>query len=113
MKRIGTEGDPKTSLTAVVAIVGTLILVLIIVGLQALFYHVENDAYAQVYSEPNLDLKMVRAQQLELLNSYGWIDREKGVVRVPIDRAMEMVVADPNAAVGAAIPAGAGTAGSP
>jgi hypothetical protein len=94
--RIGTEGDPKTGLTAVVGIVGALALVLIIVGLQALFYHVEDDIYSEIYAEPNLDVRMVRAQQLEVLNSYGWVDREKGVVRIPIDRAMEMVIADPS-----------------
>lgn len=112
MKRIGTEGDPKTGLTAVVAIVGTLILVLTIVALQALYYHVEDDIYAELYAEPNLDLKMVRAQQLELLNSYGWVDREKGLVRIPIDRAMELVVADPNAGAAAAA-GGEGAAKSP
>jgi hypothetical protein len=25
------------------------------------------------------------------LDSYGWVDRQKGIVHVPIDRAMEMV----------------------
>jgi hypothetical protein len=28
----------------------------------------------------------------EQLNKYGWVDREKGVVHIPIDRAMELVV---------------------
>lgn len=96
MARRGIEGDPRTGQAVVVGIVGTLILILIVVGLQALFYHVEDDLYSQIYAEPQLDVKMVKAQQLELLASYGWVDREKGVVRIPIDRAMEMVVADPS-----------------
>ena len=100
MARTGNEGDPKTGLTAVVGIVGTLVLILVIVGLQALFYHVEGDVYSEIYAEPNLDVRMVRAQQLEVLNSYGWVDREKGVARIPIDRAMEMVIADQSAGGG-------------
>ncbi len=28
----------------------------------------------------------------EMLRTYGWIDREAGVVRIPIERAMELVV---------------------
>jgi len=32
-----------------------------------------------------------RAQRLEKLASYGWIDREAGVVHMPIERAMELV----------------------
>lgn len=32
------------------------------------------------------------------LNSYGWVDRQKGVVRIPIDKAMDQVVAESAAA---------------
>lgn len=95
MVRTGMEGDPKTGLTLVVGIVGALVLVTIIVGLQAVYYDVEGDIVTEIYAEPNLDVKMVKAQQLELLNSYGWVDREQGVVRIPIDRAMELVIAEP------------------
>jgi hypothetical protein len=31
----------------------------------------------------------MRRQQLRRLQSYGWVDREKGLVHVPIDEAME------------------------
>ena len=30
------------------------------------------------------------ARARENLASYGWVDRERGVVRIPIDRAMEL-----------------------
>ncbi len=110
MARTGMEGDPKTGLTLVVGIVGVLLLVMIIVGLQAVYYDVENDIVAEIYAEPSLDVKLVKAQQLEVLNSYGWVDREKGVVRIPIDRAMELVIAEP---VGGAMATGEGTARTP
>jgi len=32
-----------------------------------------------------------RAQAMERLHSTGWVDRSKGVVHIPIERAMEMV----------------------
>ncbi len=38
------------------------------------------------------DLKKMRAQEESLLNSYGWIDRQKGIVRIPIDRAIDELV---------------------
>ncbi len=38
------------------------------------------------------DLKHFRAREEESLNTYGWIDRTSGVVRVPIERAMELVL---------------------
>ncbi len=41
---------------------------------------------------PRLDLRDFRAQEDKQLTGYGWIDRTAGVVRVPIDRAMEQVL---------------------
>src|SRR2546423_9834090 len=40
---------------------------------------------------PNLDLKAVRAAEDQMLNSYGWVDQQKGVVRLPIDRAIDLL----------------------
>ena len=37
------------------------------------------------------DQAKVRAQEEELLNTYGWVDRQAGVVHLPIDRAMQMI----------------------
>jgi hypothetical protein len=41
---------------------------------------------------PGEDLQQLRAYEGPKLNSYDWVDRDKGVVRIPIDRAMELVV---------------------
>ncbi len=38
------------------------------------------------------DLKSFRAREEETLQNYGWVDRRAGVVRVPIERAMELVL---------------------
>jgi hypothetical protein len=37
------------------------------------------------------DLAAYRRRQNGLLSTYGWIDRDKGVVRLPIERAMDIV----------------------
>jgi hypothetical protein len=53
----------------------------------------------KVFPEPQLektpipDLKAVREAEDQVLNSYGWVDQQKGVVRIPIAKAMDMVVA--------------------
>lgn len=36
-------------------------------------------------------LREMRAGEDALLNSYGWVDKNAGVVRIPIDRAMEIL----------------------
>ena len=42
--------------------------------------------------EPRAELHSYCAQQDKLLNSYGWADEHNGVVRIPIDRAMELTL---------------------
>ncbi|MBI2897024.1 MAG: hypothetical protein HYY06_25935 [Deltaproteobacteria bacterium] len=40
---------------------------------------------------PGVTLRRIRAREDEILSSYGWVDRDAGVVRIPIDRAMDLV----------------------
>lgn len=40
-------------------------------------------------SDPRHDLQAFEAEQMRQLTSYGWVNRSKGIVHIPIDRAME------------------------
>jgi hypothetical protein len=42
-------------------------------------------------SLPNLDLTAFRAREESVLHSYGWIDKDAGVVRIPIEEAMRIL----------------------
>ena len=42
---------------------------------------------------PHDDLMALRARENAELNSYGWVDRPHGVVRIPIERAMDLIIA--------------------
>ena len=42
-------------------------------------------------SRPDRDLQAVRAQEDRILTTYGWVDKSRGVVRIPIDEAMRLV----------------------
>ncbi len=46
----------------------------------------------RLQTNPPLDLSRYRAIEEAQLHSYGWIDRGNGVVRIPIERALEIVV---------------------
>jgi hypothetical protein len=37
------------------------------------------------------ELRQMRAAEDAVLNSYGWVDRDSGRVRLPIERAMEIL----------------------
>lgn len=47
----------------------------------------------QLQVEPGEQYRSVRAAQERLLRSYGWVDRERGIARIPIERAMELIAA--------------------
>jgi len=40
---------------------------------------------------PRLDLKQMREDEDAFLNHYGWIDPDRGVVHIPIDKALDIV----------------------
>lgn len=40
---------------------------------------------------PRADLLAFRAEEDAVLKTYGWVDKGRGIVRVPIDRAMEIL----------------------
>jgi len=42
-----------------------------------------------------LDAKEKREEQLRRLNGYGWVDRDKQVIHLPIDRAMQLLSVEP------------------
>ncbi|MFN2541326.1 MAG: hypothetical protein ABR514_04040 [Chthoniobacterales bacterium] len=81
------------------------------------------DTFEKIRAKKRLDnLKAAREADAKELEGYGWVDKNKGVIRIPIERAMQLTVADlarqrpapadPIAAAGpqAAAPAPAGAA---
>jgi hypothetical protein len=42
--------------------------------------------------DPRLDWRDYRQSQLDLLNGYGWASRDEQKARIPISRAMELLV---------------------
>src|SRR5579859_4989231 len=49
-------------------------------------------------SEPHVEVESSQSIQAlnaaadQLLNTYGWSDQQKGIARIPIDRAMQLIV---------------------
>ena len=44
----------------------------------------------RLQNTPFEDLHKLRAEEDAALASYGWVDRRAGIVRIPIEKAMEM-----------------------
>ena len=64
------------------------VFVLVFIGLSP-----RGNNYEAKRAEQRLEtLKKVQAGANTELHSYAWVDKNKGVVRIPIDRAMELTV---------------------
>jgi hypothetical protein len=46
----------------------------------------------RLQTDPRQDLADMRAKEDEVLGSYGWVDRNAGIVRIPIDAAMKLTL---------------------
>ena len=46
----------------------------------------------RLQTNPRQDLSDLRAHEDQTLTTYGWIDKNTGVVRIPIERAMTLTV---------------------
>jgi hypothetical protein len=87
--------DPNVAASAVVGIISAVLLFVIIVLLQAWFYSAEEaEQFRKIHSQPYQELQNVDNEQLEQLASYGWVSEADGVTHIPIERAMELVVAE-------------------
>jgi len=44
----------------------------------------------RIEEHPAIEIQQLHAQEEQTLSTYGWVDKKAGVVRIPIDRAMEL-----------------------
>ncbi|GIU75207.1 MAG: hypothetical protein KatS3mg004_2294 [Bryobacteraceae bacterium] len=87
--------DARAGLIAAVSAGILILLVVMIVGVYWLYVVTYQRIDQQVYSgAPSRELLAIREREQENLHRYSFIDKEKGIVRIPIDRAMEILAAD-------------------
>ena len=58
--------------------------------------------------DPQKEIQRLLRTQAASLNSYGWKDSKAGIVQIPVDRAIELMVEEPLPAR----PGGGGAAGA-
>ena len=56
---------------------------------------------------PEVELQAFRQQEFAHLTTYGWIDRSRGIAHIPIERAMELLLAKGDVLSPATVPAAA------
>ena len=97
------DGDPSTAPVVYVGVVGTLITVVVILAVQALYYRAQSLETQQKLDGPATATPVDSRTQP---GGYRWIDRENGVVGIPVEQAMKLTIKELQAAP-ATQPAGA------
>jgi hypothetical protein len=87
--------DVNTPVIALVGFISALLFFAIIILLEVMFYRIESQQhYEKDINQPPQELTALVQREQARLAEYRWVDEKKGVVAVPIDRAMELVLAD-------------------
>ena len=95
MSDAGGSSDPKAASTLVVGLIGTILLLAVIVLAQVMFYNVQQmEDQAKLYAPKPKELLQVQAEQLAKISTYRYVNETDGIVAIPIDRAIEIVVAE-------------------
>ena len=85
--------EPRARTIALFGAATLVVLVIVILGLQAYVdYAREKQIFVKQLEPVSEDLRQLRAHEDAELNSYGYLDREKGIVRLPVRRAMELLI---------------------
>ena len=92
---------PFIVVSLAVLLIGTFLVAMLVVGIFQYLNHTYHPAEAakqaqtQIPPEPRVEpqpwqqLLTVRAREDHVLKSYAWVDKKQGVVRIPIDQAID------------------------
>jgi hypothetical protein len=92
------ETDVRAVWRTAAAIVGVVLAVFVlIVGMMKWFSNVEGSPGPGDAAKPDLNwadqntLQQLRDEEQKVLNGYKWVDRNAGVARIPVDRAIDII----------------------
>ena len=87
------DSEPRSGLILVGALVSAVFIILTINGVNSYYtWYRDKALYEKQLAPPSVELKVIRAQEDQALNNYGYVEKDKGIVRLPIARAIDLVV---------------------
>jgi hypothetical protein len=91
---MASQNDVNTPLLALIGFLGSILVFAIIVLLTVVYYEAEErEEYVKNISQPYAEVDNLLASQQARLVEYRWVDEKNQVVAIPIQRAMQLVVA--------------------
>lgn len=80
---------------AIHGIAAFLVILVVIMGIQILVYsHAQSKLYDRNITQAAAEMKDIYTNQTKSITQYRWIDQEKGIVAIPVDRAIELIAND-------------------
>ena len=97
--------DPDASATATVGIVGAILLIVVVAFVQGLYGSASrSEQHRKAGASAPAELVALRSAQEARLHATAWVDKKNGFVAIPIERAMDLLIADPNPAAPIVLP---------
>ncbi len=91
---------PRDAFRIAVGVIGSLLgvaLILVLLALVIKYTLVEPSVAGSLTDQQRFDLlAKSRAEDQRLTTTYGWTDKSKGIVRLPIDVAMQKLIEERN-----------------
>lgn len=92
---MSSKGDPSAGPTAVVAAVFSIFFIVTVILLHGYYGGVNaREVQRKVIDRPSVEVDQMRSQQLRQIGEYRWIDPNAKTVALPIERAMQLIVAE-------------------
>jgi hypothetical protein len=92
---MATRQEANAPLLAVIGIVSALLLIVIVIGIQAWFMSEQSAEIERKFGDAQAtSLVNLKTEQQHNLETGRWVDRKKGIVQIPIEQAMELIVKD-------------------
>ncbi len=89
------DSEPRSGLILVGALVSAVFIILTINGVNSYYtWYRDKALYEKQLAPPSVELKVIRAQEDQALNNYGYVEKDKAIVRLPIARAIDLVVTE-------------------
>lgn len=89
------HSEPQARSIALYMAATVVLLALVGIAIQAYYDLVQSKTeYEQVLSQDNWQLRDLRNKEQWELTHYGYVDKTKGTVRIPLDQAMQLVAQD-------------------
>jgi hypothetical protein len=92
---MATRQEANAPLLAVIGIVSILMLIIIIIGVQAWFMAEQRADIERKFGDTqSTSLVNLKTEQTQKLETARWVDQSKGIVQIPIEEAMKLIVKD-------------------